>query len=168
MTEPLQKPVFARVERDIASGDIGSARRRLESHAKSQPYDPDLLVRLGEIALQMGDPVAAGRWFFLSSASGPEADAAIEAFARAMGRSPRAIASQLRRLRSDTVLPPIVEQRLGRFGVQLGELSPTETAVRRDATLKEQLLKFGCLLALAATVVVLFAGLVQIVHWLSG
>jgi hypothetical protein len=107
-------------EADVARGDLGTARRRLASAVASQPYAPDLLGRIADLSLRMGDPVQAGRYFLLSDRTGAEVDAAVEAFARSCGREPRRMAWELPRFRARwdlAALTPAARSRLGALGV---------------------------------------------------
>ena len=162
MAEPRRAPVFDRVERDLARGDLGSARRRLESHARSQPYDPDLLSRIGELALKMGDPVIAGRAFLLSSASGPEVEAAVDAFVRAQGRDSRAIAAWLRAMPRVVALPEEVWARLERHGIELGSREVIPDRLR--TTRRTRAFAVGCVVLTVAIAAVFLAGVVHLIR----
>jgi hypothetical protein len=89
--------IFERVERDIDRGDFALARTRLESYLDHKGYDPDVLERLGRIALNMHDPASAGRFWLTSDATGEEVENAIAAFIRRCGENPIEIALRLPR-----------------------------------------------------------------------
>ena len=86
-----------RVRRDIEAGDLGMARRRLASRLAQQGYDPDLLAELGRISGQMGDRREAGRFWVMSTAEGPEVDAAVRCFVASCGGRAAQVCSQLPR-----------------------------------------------------------------------
>lgn len=54
-----------RAELDLHSGDLGSARRRLQSRIHAGGFDADICRRIARISLDMKDPIEAGRWMFL-------------------------------------------------------------------------------------------------------
>jgi hypothetical protein len=85
------------VQADLARGDLGSARRRLASAVGSGAYDPELLARIAELSVRMGDPVQAGRYWLLTPSTGQEVEAAIEAFARQCHHDGRTMAWELPR-----------------------------------------------------------------------
>jgi hypothetical protein len=68
-----------RVDEAVSRGDLGSAKRLLLADALSG-YDELILVRLAEICWEMRDPVEAGQYWLATSATGPEVDAALEAY----------------------------------------------------------------------------------------
>jgi len=87
--------ILERVQADLERGDHWLARQRLESHLSTQGYDPDILSKLGEIALAMHDGFSAGRFYMASSAVGDHVDAAIAVFVTHLAHKPDQIASQL-------------------------------------------------------------------------
>jgi hypothetical protein len=109
-----------RAEADIASGDYGRARRRLESYVMAKGYDPELMTRLGQISYDMHDLFNAGRHWLLSTAQGVDVDRAIRAFLKLAGPHPHQIAMQvLRAARLPTIsdYPDIVQMRLTRLKI---------------------------------------------------
>jgi hypothetical protein len=108
-----------RVERDIARGDLGSARRRLASFIGSAPYDPETLARVGDLCALMQDPLQAGRFWFLSSREGAEVESAIESFAASLDDGRLVWELPRFRGREGTVFPQVVVERLRRHGVDL-------------------------------------------------
>jgi len=90
---PDTKPETARV-------DPAATRRRLVSFLGSQGYKPDLLARIARIAVELNETVQAGRYWLLSEATGPDVDAAVEAFAESCQRMPRLMVSELPRFRA--------------------------------------------------------------------
>lgn len=84
-----------RAEQDVADGDLGMARQRLESYLQTQGYCDDVLRRLGRICQDMKDPCAAGRFWLLSGEDSPEARQAIELFIRRAQANPGQVFSQL-------------------------------------------------------------------------
>jgi len=83
------------MERDLAKGDYGSARRRLESRLSSQGYDPQLLERLGRICLDMRDPFNAGRYWLTANCSGRDVGKAVRQFVEHAGPNPEHVVSRL-------------------------------------------------------------------------
>jgi predicted Zn-dependent protease len=82
LTMPLDM-TLARVEDDLARGDLSKARQRLRSLVDAFPQRLDLRVRLADVYRAMGQPVQAGRWRYLSPPRDKTDEAEIDAFARA-------------------------------------------------------------------------------------
>ena len=79
---------LARIEAEIAAGDLGSARDRLHGLLVTFPDRLDLRERLGDVYWRLQQPAMAGRYWYLHEQSSPERAAAIERFARAFGNDP--------------------------------------------------------------------------------
>jgi len=82
MSDP--KPRGA-LERDIAAGDLGAARRRLASYIRSVGFSAEMCERIARISVMMRDPAEAGRWYFAIDSSDPEAEGAISVFVESCG-----------------------------------------------------------------------------------
>ncbi len=84
--------VLDRVEADLARGHTHAAIQRLGSLVDAHPTDLDLRLRLATVHRQVGNPIEAGRWSYLSAA-------ADEGEVRAFERAYPSPAGRLRRLR---------------------------------------------------------------------
>src|SRR5690606_38053508 len=110
-----------RAEQDERAGDFGSAKRRLQSYLATVGYSADLCERLARLSLRMGDPVEAGRWYFLADSADPEAAAAIERFVTECGGDGRHLLSRLpakTRLGALDRYPAEVRARFERFDLR--------------------------------------------------
>jgi hypothetical protein len=113
--------VHERVQRDLERGDHWLARQRLSSFLSAKGYDPDVLVRLGQISYEMHDAYEAGRMWLTSPPEGAHVEGAIRTFVARARHDPRQVALQLPRAarlpRLDDY-PPVVQERLARLGLQ--------------------------------------------------
>ncbi|MCO6437443.1 MAG: hypothetical protein J5J06_10180 [Phycisphaerae bacterium] len=135
--ETSKETVFDRVEHDVRRGDFGSARRRLGSYLATCGYDPAVLRRLGEISLEMKDPLEAGRYWLLSDVEGDEAERTIEAFVHSAGPDPRTIAAQLPRtcyLESVEKFPPKAQERIKKWRLYRMPVAGKPIRVPREST----------------------------------
>lgn len=71
-----------RARLDLANRQLWKARLRLEGYIGSKGYHPEVIEMLGDVCWQMGDALAAGRFWFFTSADRPEKHTAIELFVR--------------------------------------------------------------------------------------
>jgi hypothetical protein len=164
--------VLARVQADIDRGDLGSARRRLASTVGSRGYVPDLLAKVAELSVQMRDPVQAGRYWLLTPASGPEVEAAVEAFVRACRHDARQMASELPRFRlrhKVNEYPEVVRARLARFGIDkvFVQQDPDLAPVQR-AGWKHHLKALGCVVMGVGLVTLIVLGVRALARWRCG
>jgi len=83
---------LAKVEADLAAGDLVMACRRLQGLVGSFPHRLDLRERLAQVYRQRGDQVRAGRWSYLAEQRVPVEVAAFEKSARRPVQRMRALA----------------------------------------------------------------------------
>jgi hypothetical protein len=104
---------LARVEDDLARGDLSMARQRLRSLVDAFPQRLDLRVRLADVYRAMGEPAQAGRWRYLSQPRDKTDEAEIDAFIRAHDRRAGAMAGEIGyRGRVDQVVDDYARARL--------------------------------------------------------
>jgi uncharacterized protein DUF6584 len=116
------KPETARV-------DPAATRRRLAGFIGGESYKPDLLAKVARLSVELNEPAQAGRYWLLSDASGPEVDAAVEAFAESCQRLPRLMASELPRFARDWEIAsyaPAARERIAKYklAADLGRREP--------------------------------------------
>jgi hypothetical protein len=78
--------VLARASADIAAGRLWKARDRLTTYVKGEPTNQAALELLGDVYFKMGDHPNAGRFWFVTERSGPEAELAAGAFEDRWGK----------------------------------------------------------------------------------
>lgn len=163
--------VIDRANRDIERGHHWLARQRLESHLFAVGYDPELLVKLGEIASAMHDAFNAGRFWLTSTAEGAHVGEAVAVFIGHVGNDAKQIAASLPRAARLPTLdsyPTIVQARLRRLGLDAAIIasSPSTPAA------KERLSWSMRALVLVVAAVILFCciavciGIHTIFEWL--
>lgn len=77
-----------RIEEDIAAGDYGKARDRLNGLIATFPNDLTLRRKLGDIFWHLQYPAMAGRYWYLEEQKTPIMAAACQAFERSCGGDP--------------------------------------------------------------------------------
>jgi len=167
------KDLSERVQQDVARGDYGLARTRLLSHLQQQGYSADLLARIGRLSFDMHDLTNAGRYWLISNAEGPEVDAAVRAFADRCGCNAGNMVSQLPqafRQKPMASYPPVVQARLGRFGIDERclvsgscESGPGQLLVRRRKDKAIELLAWTLFIG---ALISMFVGVFTIIGWL--
>jgi hypothetical protein len=156
--------VLDRVAADLALGHTQPAIQRLSSLVDAHSTDLDLRQRLAAAHRQVGNPVEAGRWGYLSAETEP---AEISAFERAYP-SP---AARLRRLnwpepREPGVAVPGERDAATAFARdRLARLAAASSARRRPARPRRR-----WLMAIATAVAAPFAvlGAITVVQWIVG
>ena len=149
---PDTKPETARV-------DPAATRRRLVSFLGSQGYKPDLLARIARISVELNETVQAGRYWLLSDATGPDVDAAVEAFAESCQRMPRLMVSELPRFSRDwevVAYAAPARARIEKYGLagDLARRAPRKPPRKRH-TAVIALLGLGALFLFAALLILL-------------
>lgn len=87
-----KRPLYERVNAALDEGKLWRAKEMLQGNLGTRGYDVELYERYGQLLLQMGDDVEAGRFLFLSGAREPEYAAAIELYIeRYKNAGPRAL-----------------------------------------------------------------------------
>ncbi len=76
-----------RIEREIASDDLGKARDRLHGLIATYPYNLSLRQRLGDVYWALHHPAMAGRYWYLVEDKSAQMTAACDAFERSCGNS---------------------------------------------------------------------------------
>ncbi|WP_322754838.1 DUF6584 family protein [Frankia sp. Cas3] len=109
--EASRARVVAAARAEVAAGRLPFARDRLAGLLAQHPADPEALDLLGAVCRELGDEVAAGRWWFLSARDDPEADAARAAFLAAQAE-PWKAANALRVRAPAEAFPAEVQVRL--------------------------------------------------------
>jgi hypothetical protein len=154
-----------RAQADIAAGDLGSARRRLES-ALSQHFDPDACELLARVCADMQDPSVAGRWYFLIDSQDPRAASCIDAFVRSTGSDGASIHHHLPSIARSGRNIAAAERRIvamgGRPFSPRGKDHADSAAEWRDTALG-----YGCLAGTLALLALALVGLVTVVRWLA-
>jgi len=158
-----------RVNRDMAAGDLGMARTRLQSALQTRGYDPLLLTELGRVCHAMGDIFHAGRYWLLSTHAGPDVDHAIQQFLSRYGSDVKQAASQLppsARLCKSEDYPPEVFERL--MKLKMVDAVLRGEAVEQEAYRMSFSERAGCLagvLIFALAVISMCAGAPTVVRF---
>ena len=124
---------------ETSSVDPAATRRRLVSFVGTGGYRSDLLARIARLCVELEEPAQAGRYWLLSEASGPDVEAAIEAFAESCQRTPRLMASELPRFNRDWdvgAYPDLVKARIAKYRLEaeLSRRAPKGSRRKRPGT----------------------------------
>lgn len=162
-----------RAKQDVEAGRHWLARQRLRSYLITNGYDADVLATIGQISQDMHDEFDAGRMWLLSSATGPEVDAAMETFVSRAGKEPNQIASQLPRavrLKMIEDYPELARTRIEKFGLA--------SAIAYEPRIGNEHRPFGwigrtvittiVIVGLVTGIVVFVAGLYSLEQWIFG
>lgn len=167
------KSAVERANQDIAEGNHWLARQRLESHLLAVGYDPELLVKLGEIASAMHDAFNAGRFWLTSTAEGAHVEEAVAVFIEHVGSDAKQIAASLPRavrLPDLASYPPIVQTRLRRLGLDAAVIasSPSTPAAKERLSWSVRALVLVAAIGILFSFITLCIGAWTIVDWLWG
>jgi hypothetical protein len=84
----MKERTLARIERDLAEGDLGQARDRLHGLIVTYPDDLTLREKLGDVYWRLQYPAMAGRYWYLEEEKSPDMVRACAAFVGACGNDP--------------------------------------------------------------------------------
>lgn len=104
--------VIERSRQDIAEGRLWKARDRLTGALGHRPHDTEVLERLAEVYLAMGDVPAAGRFLMLSARDDDVARDARDTFRRLRQASSYSLAVAVPAKQPLDRYPPVVQERL--------------------------------------------------------
>jgi len=162
-----------RAMQDVEAGQHWLARQRLRSYLITNGYDADVLATIGRISYDMHDEFDAGRMWLLSSATGPEVDAAIETFVARAGTHPNDIASQLPRSVRLSVIeqyPELVRTRIERYGLATAivDVPTTRNENGELGWLGNVVVTTVAIVGLLFAIIVFVAGLQSLGEWVFG
>ncbi|HYE60799.1 MAG TPA: DUF6584 family protein [Phycisphaerales bacterium] len=181
-----------RAAHDEANGDLASARRRLASYlrtlagkggtreplpsqlagveaAAQAAYRPEIIERVARLCLRMGDPAAAGQWYFLIDSSDEHAPASIARFEASRGHNPFqlwiALPPWARNLPLDAY-PPAARERIARIMPPFYKQGPKRERRSKGERAADRALGFGCASLWIGVPVLALVGLVTVILWL--
>ena len=106
--------------RETITTDLPAARRRLAAFLPAEGYKPDLLARIGRMSMSLKEPAQAGRYWLLSDATGPDVEAAVEAFVQSCQSVPERVVAELPRFKRDWEVEAFAapaRKRVARYGL---------------------------------------------------
>jgi hypothetical protein len=158
-----------RAERDEHAGDLGTARMRLMSFVATGDAGPDECERIARLSVRMGDPVEAGRWYFLCDSRDEQAAACIERFLERHGAQMHLLRSQIpaRMARNvlQTGMPAAAAQRLRDAGIVYD--NDDETPIDDTWSWSDKAVGVGCLIVVTGLAIACVTGIVQIIAWIG-
>ncbi len=147
---------LARAEAERQQGKAWRAKEILQGLIRSHGYHPDLFVRYGELLLEMGDTLEAGKYLFLSGVRKPEYEEAIRLY---LQRHRNADLNQLvdsfpgvARCHSFEEYPEPVAAYLRQRAVASGKGALRESRARRRTTSDD--FSWGCAIAIVIAIAV--------------
>ena len=111
---------FARSDHAIAQGKLWRAKEILQGNIATQEFHPELYKRYGQLLLEMGDCVEAGKYLFLSGARNRQYQESISLFLTKHHRDPgRIVGAFPSRARSTprASFPPSAQEDMKELGI---------------------------------------------------
>lgn len=161
---------LARVEADLAAGDVAMARTRLTSLLQSLPRELAARERLAAVYRLEDNRVEAGRWSYLAAERLPEET---EAFERACGRDPVRIMRALRwRGPEETAATEVARERLRDVRARAQakarkELDWSDTGRGTEGSTWGDPVAVGCLGAGFVLLALVLVGLFTVIDWFT-
>lgn len=161
--------IWERVRADIDAGELVHARHRLMSWIGNQDEPDDQAAEMiALLSWRLGEPVKAGKWWFLTPATGADVDEAVEAFAaslRSHDDLPRVLPQVLWSRREYASLSPAARARFDRFG---GERAWKQLKRRAggETTISRAVWRAGCSLVIMACAFFWLVGVVTVLKWI--
>jgi Family of unknown function (DUF6584) len=164
--------LYDRVDDAVAEGKLWRAREILEGNLGQLGYDIDLYERLGQVLLQMGEPMQAGRFLFLSGRRGRRYEEAINIYldrytrkapGNLLGTFPNAA-----RLAKVDDYPEAVREELCSLGLarRVEEFKKPGEPTWQRSKFVAAFFATGCLVGLAIAGLCAFVGFAVIGEWL--
>lgn len=151
-----------RARRDIARGDLGTARIRLGSYLRHDPDHAVARAYLVELCRKAGDPADAGRWGYLTDQA---TDAERDAFDGRFGGDRQLVRRQLQDATRVSQPSAAAQQRLGK----MEELRPRgrlrDEPIDHSASWSERLFGLGCGLCVLWALFLALLGAWQVSQW---
>lgn len=161
---------LARVEADLAVGDVAMARTRLTSLLQSLPRELAARERLAEVYRLEDNRVEAGRWSYLAAERIPEET---QAFESACGRDPVRVMRALRwRGPEETAATEIARERLRDVRARAQakakkELDWSDAGRGTEGSAWQDGVALGCLGAAFVLLALAVIGLFTVIEWFT-
>jgi hypothetical protein len=166
----MKEETLKKVERDIASGDLGKARDRLHGLLATFPGDLSLRRRLGDLYALLHEPAMAGRYWYLEESPSPAMEAACRTFERSCGDDPVQILRTLKFREDPTLLGETARERLLALQEEARHEGyrpfPAPRLGQPSGRRGSGWLLAGCVLALVAAAFFTLVGLVTAWQWI--
>ncbi len=163
---------YERADAAIAAGRLWRAREILQGNVGLRGYDRHLFERYGQVLLQLGDTMEAGKYLFLSGERKPEYEEAIGLFlARHGRRGSRQVIAEfplVARLKYVSEYPEAVRRTLDELGVKGAPVRvapPPAPASRPRRRVARRVFQVGCIILVAALFICAFLGIGIAFDW---
>jgi hypothetical protein len=171
-----ERDLYERVEAALAEGAAWRAKEILQGNIATRGYDTRLFARYGQLLLQMGDLVEAGKYLFLSGERQPHYEEAIALYlTRYTRKDPQNLVGtfpQAARLPSLDAYPEPVRQTLDELGIRARmQVASVPQPSRPPTRAARVALALGCALTLLVLVFLLVCtgvGACAVWDWLLG
>lgn len=167
-----KEATLERIESEIAAGDLGKARDRLQGLIGTYPDDLALRSRLAEVYWKLQYPAMAGCYWYLEENQTNDTRRAIAAFEKRCGNDPWIIWQRLKFKGDPEELPTFARQRLQLLLVRCVERDPRRAGKHLDVgrpvppPAQRLFISIGCLTTVILVAACLITGLVTIGWWL--
>jgi len=166
----MKEETLQKIERDIASGDLGKARDRLHGLLATYPCDLSLRRRLGDLYALLHEPAMAGRYWYLEESPSPAMEAAWRTFERSCGDDPVQIVRALKFREDPALLGETARERLLALQEEAHHKGyrsfPSPHSGQPTERRGSGWLLAGCVLALLVAAFFSLVGLVTVWQWI--
>lgn len=178
MARRLQRTLL-RVERDLGAGRLNTARRKLHGLVDAYPHALTVREKLGDLYARLGNPVHAGRYWYLAETSHPLRDQACAAFEARFGNDPVILLRKIDyRGDLDRIAGTVAAERLLALQRRAAEeqgvevtFGPRPSRHRHEPPIVpplRTLLPLGCGLLVALALALMLIGLNQVIRSILG
>lgn len=164
--------LYERVDAEVSEGRLWRAKEILQGNMGWLGYDLDLFEKYGQVLLEMGDTIEAGKFLFLSGRRVPEYEEAIDLYLARYKRKdalnlPAAFPRVARRSRLADY-PPAVQQELRGAGIAEAALADLPASAieqkNKPSRAADIGLKIGCWLVFVLVLCLMMLGIVKTVE----
>jgi len=164
---------LCKVDKEIAAGDLGKARDRLQGLLRTYPNNLKIRYKLGEIFWRLQYPAMAGRYWYLEEPASAEMQSAREAFEKSCGNNPICMLDAIR-FQGDisalegtfagSTLRSLITRAEEEFGFKYN--FDRDRPVSYKPRWWDQLVVPGCILILIVLLVLATIGITTVLGWL--
>jgi hypothetical protein len=165
-----------RVRADLDAGRAWKARDRLEGALANAPTDQSILETLAKICFELGDLPAAGKYWYLTDATGDDVERALAAFGE-RHPTPKAVFTALPMKAPPDAYPPHARARLEQlladataawsWSRKLEAVGRPRGAATKAETVKDRLATAAALAVVAGLIAIFAVGCTTVVSWLA-
>ena len=163
--------ILERVDEALSEGKVWRAKEILRGNIGNRGYSPRLYEKYGELLLETGEQLEAGKYLLLSAKRKEEYKEAISLFLKRYSKASarRIVMSFPRgaRLKKASHYPEPLKSDLKKLGIRWRLPKANEKPLERGGGEASLLTKLGCFAILAIIMILAIIGLSTVTAWLS-